>query len=463
MPVPEAGAVTEAACDLAWFYVVTAPDPKLALDYARQAAGPQQATEDPVVQRVLGAAELQARQTEAGLRRLRPLVGTDAYAARLVADYYFDSRRPGWDPNVAWDAIKEGVKAGRSGPAFRQLAALARAHGEDIPPAPDANEGHRIYETSKINDYLEMPRDPNRYISVRLRPAKSAFLPGEAIAVEAALANDSNYEVPVGDWGLVNPRLGLTVKVRGILDPFKNLPVLSWPVPRQLPPGSTYTARANLAVGTLGRLLAQRPLENFDLEVSAALDPVQRGTRIDSSVPNLNVPILSLTRRALVDLQDANDPNQVARACSTQLGRIVYDLQSGSLPARLQAARQTAGLLALHRSAELGRTTLPKPVAEALPRGVLLRMVVEALKDPSDVVRAELLAALQLVSLDGRIVAHLGPAVEDASPLVRMRLVELLGASGLPGQKTILDYLAKDRDEAVRLMVAAFSPPKGRG
>ena len=84
-------------------------------------------------------------------------------------------------------------------------------------------------------------------------------------------------------------------------------------------------------------------------------------------------------------------------------------------------------------------------------------MMVEMLKDPSDVVRAEMIASLGYVDLDKSIIQFLGgPLIEDPSPLVRMRLVELLGASGVPGQKTMVDYFAADGDNLVRLMASAF-------
>jgi HEAT repeat protein len=121
------------------------------------------------------------------------------------------------------------------------------------------------------------------------------------------------------------------------------------------------------------------------------------------------------------------------------------------------AARQVASLLAMVRHAELGQAPeLPKPLSAGLPKPVLLRIVVEILKDPSDVVRAEMLAAMGAVPLDDKIVVLFAPVIEDRSALVRFRVAELLGASGIKRQNTIVDYMAQDADEMVRLMASAF-------
>ena len=148
---------------------------------------------------------------------------------------------------------------------------------------------------------------------------------------------------------------------------------------------------------------------------------------------------------------------ELQQACRVLLGRLVYDIQKGELPARMEAARKLAALLALVRRAERGRiAALPKAMSSVFRRPVLLRMLVEVLKDPSDVIRAEMLAALNTVSLDERVVRLLAPAIEDPSPLVRFRMVELLCGPGQSKDEETIDLLARDADPLVRQMAAAF-------
>ena len=455
------GADAESAREMAWYYEQTVREPNLALFYAERAA--TDSNDDPLVQRLLGIAELRTGRVEEGIQRLKPLAKTDGFAALFLADYYYGNR----DPNFfrkGREVVLDGVSAGRSGPAYRRLKELADNKMITIPPPADANECLALYNgfNAESRQFLEMARKPEKFISVSVTPVRDAVAAGMPVEVSAVLKNTSAIDVPLGEWGLVAPRIGFGVNVPGVKEPFSRLPVASWPAPRYLAAGAAVAVRARLDVGTLEDFLAQRPLEDIVVGVASTLDPLQRGNRVAGLLSGVTVPFASVRRQALVDVAEANDPQKLAQAAGVLLQHVVYDLKNGDLPARMLAARRTASLLALQRRGDLGKAALPKPVAAALSRPVLLRIVVEALKDPSDVIRAEMIAALGAVALDDGMVSLLAPLVGDVSPLVRMRLAELLGASGLRGQTTILDHFAKDDpDEMVRKMASAFlSPPK---
>jgi len=174
----------------------------------------------------------------------------------------------------------------------------------------------------------------------------------------------------------------------------------------------------------------------------------------------------------------AGSPGDLSKRYASALNATARDLKEGKMPVRMRAARQIASLLAFAHDVE---TNKAGSFARGLDprRGVLLSMVKGALADPSDVVRAEMLAALcdlaearavpspkaasavgpRLLASD--VMPLLATAIEDPSPLVRFRLVELLGATQSPGYQTIVDYLLKDRNEMVVLMAAAFRPAEG--
>lgn len=440
--------------DLAWFYEHTVRRPADALTHARRADA--NAGDDPVVMRILGIAELLCDDPNEGVTRLAPLVRSDAYAAKFLAEYYYGK---GHDPNAAKAVLLEGVAAGRSGPAYRELAALAALRGVEIPPIPGAQEAQALVDQFDRR-YLEMARAPDKFVSIRLQPVKDRPRPGEPIEVTAVLANLSEVEIPLGDWGLFNPRMSLEVEtaVAGVKERFGNLPVVIWPAPRYLPVGGSLSVREALDVGTLGRFLDLCPLEAVSLTVIPMLDPIQRGNRFFTSEPNATVAPIVITREAITGPVESNSPADVANACHALLGHLVYDLKNGDLPARMRAAGQVASLLTQVRRIEQGRERrlLPTVVAEALSRPVLLRIVVELLGDPSDVVRAEMVSQLGGVPLDDKIVSLLAPVIEDRSPVVRLRLAELLGACGLPGQGPVLELLSRDRDDLVRAMALAM-------
>jgi len=81
----------------------------------------------------------------------------------------------------------------------------------------------------------------------------------------------------------------------------------------------------------------------------------------------------------------------------------------------------------------------------------------KALTDPSEVVRAEILTALQDARLDDAIIKLVLPAAQDTSPLVRFRAAELLGASRKLRQEEVMNALAKDSDKFVAMMAGLFA------
>ena len=138
------------------------------------------------------------------------------------------------------------------------------------------------------------------------------------------------------------------------------------------------------------------------------------------------------------------------------LVRITRDIKRGDLSQRMRAARQVAGLLALVRKVELGRAPLPEGLGGVVTKPMLLSMMRALLGDKAPVVRAEMAAALGRVEIGKHICQLLSGVMEDNSVLVRLRMVELFGASNTRGRRTIVDYFAQDKDELVRLMASAF-------
>ncbi|HAU39134.1 MAG TPA: hypothetical protein DCX07_15645, partial [Phycisphaerales bacterium] len=103
---------------------------------------------------------------------------------------------------------------------------------------------------------------------------------------------------------------------------------------------------------------------------------------------------------------------------------------------------------------------VPAPFARLVDKPVLLAMLKAALADRSPCVRAEALTALQDVSLDAGLLNLVATVVDDRSSLVRFRAAELLGATGSDDHKSVLDYLANDSDEMVRLIAKALLEAK---
>lgn len=437
--------------ELGWFYLIIKSQPALALIHAQKATN---RGEDADVQLTLGAAELLTGRSSQGKRRLRKLMNTDIYAAAFLAEHYFAVN----DKKSAREAIAAGAAGAHAGPAFRRLLAIARDKGVEIPPPKDTDEARKTFNDFD-REYLRMGLNPEKFLSVSIRPLAAGSDPGEPITIEAAMTNRGTVAVPVGDWGLVSPVMSLQVEIAGPPPTtFGNLPLIVFPAPRRLEPGQTITSTARLDVGALDRFLAARPLDELELTVSGIVDPVQRGREFSSAVPSLSPNPVHLTRRGLLSEIDRSSPEALRAGYQLALGRIVRKMNRGDLPARMLAARQVASLLAVVARAERREANLPPALAATVKKPVLLAMLRVLLADKSPVVRAETLTALGHMTIDRSILMLLGGLFDDPDPLVRMRAAELLGASKTPGRQTVLTHLSKDSDELVRRMANAFLP-----
>ncbi len=439
--------------ELAWFYLVTRRQPLNALKYAELAARFDAA--DPFTQRVLGIAEL-LNERPGGEDRLKKLMDTDLYAAAFLARHYFSQG----DRAAGTKAVQAGAKIGRGGPAFRMLSELAAKNGVEISPVPGSAEMKAAFakESPKI---LEMALAPEKFLAVTLAPARESFAPGEPIYVDARLANIGDVDVPLGVWGLLSPTISLEVRLaQDAKAAFVNLPLATWPAPRYLKPGQSVSTRIQLDVGRLERYLADHPLQDVSLIVTGMIDPIQRNTKFFSSVPTVAASPATVVRASLVEPFDASRDGAAQAAWNRALGIVVYYLRKGTLPQRMMAARQVGSLLAMARGQERGQIEVPSPFAKLVDKPVLLAMLKAALADRSPCVRAEALTALQGVSLDAGLLNLVAPAVDDRSSLVRFRAAELLGATGSDDHKSVLDYLANDSNEMVRLMAKALLEAK---
>ena len=461
MKAPTAAMSLSFATELAWFYQTTLPRPTAALEHARQAA--MLKPDSPLVQRILGVAELTSGRKEladVGLARLGKLLEKDLYAAVFLAEYYHAAR----DQASGKDAILAGAAHDHSGPAFRRLLAVAGKHKVAIPAPAHADEVRARIKTLD-RKVLALARSPKSAVEVTLRPVAGTVAVGEAVSVEATLTNRAATRLPLGDWGLFSPVLALQVSVAGgPTGTFANLPLATLPAPRYLEPGGSVRCTVRLDVGSLAAALAAHPLDDLTLTVSGVLDPVQEGRRFRSGVPSVIIQPVQIARPGLLGTFDRSSADVWRATYQRILGLIVRDIKHGSVSHRMRAVRQIGALLTLARRAELGKAKLPAQLAGVFQKPVLFAMLQAALRDESDVIRAEMIAAIGTVPMENDIVTLIsqGAGVQDPSGLVRFRLVELLGASGLRGQETIIDFLSQDRYDMVRMMAQAFQQQRPR-
>ena len=434
------------AAELAWFHLAFKPTPKVALAFAEEAAKAN--GDDPFVQRALGRAELAGGKTDAGVNRLKALAGKDPLAAVVLASHYATAG----DAETAAATLRKGTWEVRTGVGWRELAAAAAKHQLELAPLPAAQAARKVLKDLPAH-VLAMGQFPERFVRLSLSAVRAEVAPGEPVEVAVTVENTSAESVPLGQGGLFRPVVFLGLTIAGAAEAtFANLTPVSLPAPRFLRPGQKVTRTTSVDVGPAEAALLGAPLAELKLTVTGLLDPLQLSQKLFSSAPGIKIQPVVIRRKGLLD------PARGELAARYALGYIVRDLQQGDLATQVRAARQTGSLLAHVCAAEAERT------AAALPKGlekpVLLSMMQAFLRDRSSVVRSEMLAALHHVKLDDRVISLTGPCIEDASPLVRLRLIDLLAAKDTKGHQGLLEIFARDRDALVREMAKALTRKK---
>ncbi len=444
-----------AAAELAWLYLITGADIQQALDYARRASVLKPG--DPATVRAMAAAQLMSGRPsilDTGRARLQKLADKDVFAAALLAEYYYRVNRAKDGEKL----VLSGLSLSRSGQAARRLQALAKTHQITIP----MTEGGKDLETlaASIPETLqELAQAPEKFLSIKAICPKQVDA-GGGIVVTVELTSTYKGHLAIGLGGMIPATVSIDVNVAGReKGQFKDVVRLLLPVGRYLSGGQKVSVSGRIDVGKLRAFLASHPLDDLELTVSPRLvDPGAKTLGLHQTPPPALVAVSpgKIARISTLGKFDNLSTASWRNTYKHSLSLIMGDLKSPDLWVRIRAANQIASLLVLSDGIKSGKLSPPRELNGRIDRQVLALMVAEVLKNPSDIVRAEMLNGLGQVKLDAVIIRMLVGAIRDTSALVRFRLVELLGSSGLPGQEPIIKHFTKDKYDLVSDLAKAM-------
>jgi len=437
-----------AAAELAWLYLITGTDIQLALDYAKRAASLKPLAPESI--RALAAARVLSRKksiVDLGRTNLQKIADKDVFAAAFLAEHYFLVARPEDGKKL----VLSGLSLSRSGQAARRLTALARKHKITIPPAEGSKELQALAE-SLPKSLLALGLAPEESLNLKVLAPRQVDA-GNGIVVQVELSSTYDGRISAGMGGLIPATVSIDVTVEGRqTGKFKDVARLVLPIGRYLSGGKKVTASGRIDVGKLHTLLAAHPLDDLKLTVLPRLiDPGANtpGDQAPAPAPLATASPAVITRTSILGKFEKSTPAKWRSTYKHCLSLIVGDMKVNNLRVRMRAANQIASLLVLSDGIKSGKLRPPYQLAGQIDRDVLILMAAAMLKDRSDIVRSEMLSALGGVQLDGAIIRSFSSIIKDPSALVRFRLVELLGASGLSGQEPILKHFAKDKYDLV--------------
>ena len=442
-----------AAAELAWLYLIAGTDRQRALDYAKRAANLKPLA--PASIRAMAAARILSGKksvVDLGKAALQKIADKDVFAAAFLAEHYFLVGRPEDGKKM----VLSGISLSRSGQAARRLMALAKKHEITIPPAEGSKELQALAE-SLPESLLELGLAPEKFFHLKVLAPRQADA-GNGIVVRVELSSTYDGKISAGLGGFLPATVSIDVTVEGReKGKFKDVVRLLLPVGRYLASGKTVAVSGRIDVGKLHSFLLAHPLDDFELTVSPRLiDPGAR-TPGDQEPPPLTTAVPGvITRISILGKFEGSASDKWINTYKHCLSLIVGDMQSKDIRIRIRAANQIASLLVLSDGIKSNKLRPPSQLSGQIDREVLVLMAAEMLKDRSDVVRAEMLAALGGVRLDSAIIRSFSSVIKDRSALVRFRLVELLGASGLSGQEPILKHFTKDKYDLVSDLAKAM-------
>ena len=441
----------------AHYYLVIRDDPAAALaimgsDITGRAA------DDLSVQRIIGAAEIVSDdpdEASAGRARLGKIMDRDVYSTALVARYEWAK---GNNP-AARQAIALGLESPRTGPAYRMLKSVARAANiqvENLPGIVKVRQEIESFDGQILSAGMAM----GNFLSLTFQPTSEVVSYCEPIEIEVVLSNTGEIAFPlVGPGGgLIQPKVILSAEVKGrTIQKYENFIKVPLSAPLYLEPGQSISVKTRIDLGPMADYLNNNPFNDLKLTINGYIGHVEIDSddRIISAMSSLPARPAAIVRQGLFSTFGLDSKQDLAGTYQKALGYIVRDIQKGQLSQRQRAARQVGSLLAIARRPRRERYSVPRSVSAVIDELVLVRMLQEVLKDSSPLVRAEMLAALNGVSVNDVILRELGPAIEDPDPLVRFRLAEMIGLSGSSGRKALLTYFVQDGDEMVRQMARA--------
>ena len=395
---------------------------------------------------------------ETGRANLHKIADKDIFAAVFLAEYYYRVSRLKDGEKL----VLSGLAISRSGQAARRLNALAAKYKVVVPPAEGAKELAAVAKSIPVS-LKDVAMAPEKFLTLKAICPKQVDA-GGGIVVRAELSSTYDGPLALGLGGIVPATVSLDVTVKGRRSgQFTDCVRLLLPGGRYLLGGSKVSVSGRIDVGKLRAFLAAHPLDDLELTVSPRLVAPGAKTLGPHQTPSpalVTVESGKISRGSILGKFDKSSTDIWRNTYKHCLSLIMGDLKSGDLRIRMRGANQIASLLIVSDGLAARKIDTPKPLSGRIDRRVLTLMVAEALKNRSDIVRAEMLTALGQVKLNPSLIGALASVIADKSPLVRFRLVELLGASGQKGQEPIINHFTKDKYDLVADLAKALQKSK---
>ena len=408
---------------IAWFHVDAAPEPQRAMRFAKLALGFDSGNK--LARRALGWAHLLLGEIGQAVRVLQPLADQDQWAALGLAR----AQQAAGDEDAARKATRQAEELRPSGRAYAGAVELLRELGEEAAPKPDRAEVEKALDGFD-GRVLDFPKDPGAAIGFEVAIVNATAAYADSIVGRFTLTNRAAYPITLGADQMIDPHVAVTIRdaaQRG--ETFADYLTVSLASRLVLEPGQSIAIDHRLSTVPAQFMLDPRPQRRGEFELSFVLAPRVDG---EGNVVSALAGVEAVTQRVIRDRVDAS---------AAGLTRLYDRLRSGSELERLDAIEVAVALILERGEIVAGRSM--GYAATKVDVTWLQRVLLEALRDPTPVVRARALWAFTQLPLDETVTSIAAPLLADESWLVRMWAEDLFakkqGAVFLPVLKKFAD------------------------
>ncbi|NLX14549.1 MAG: hypothetical protein GXY44_12980 [Phycisphaerales bacterium] len=430
--------------EMAWFFAHYDAQPAVAERLARAVLAEQ--PDSPVAKRALGSALRQAGRDDDAIDLLKPLAGSDAWAAVELARVLDSQSRTG-EARAYLQAASTQPTTGEQRAALAEIMGGPTSASASAPMDSTTTENIRAALESFDAVAIDYPLYTSRYLQVSVRPAETDFLPGRPWWCDFELKNNGPFAITLGPGQMTDADLLCIVETVGDRRRTSGASLrISLNRKIRLAPGETIVHRQTIDIGTIRAGMIGTPRMDHQVSVAAVLSPIATGYENGWAVwkaglGGLELAPIRFRRRALGASRQALD---------TVLGVV----RSGSVADRIRAAEILAMLLAEQQHLAAGRLNYK---AARLDMPALQSAILGALRDREWSVRARVTESLRWFVLDEAGTRQAMELLNDEHWLVRGLAMRMLTDHFADKFLPVLErYAESDSDPWCREFAAAL-------
>ncbi len=386
---------------------------------------------DPGLVRLQGWQLLKAGNKAGAKAKLQTIAQSDPLAAAGMVLLAENTPAEQDRSNSEARAILSRSPAGLTGASLTEMFA---ARGVKLVPGPIADQ--LAVELTKFpRELLRILDEPSRFYSLRVEPVRSALQPGDPVLVKVSIMNVNDFDLTIGNNGVIHPDLWLDAQLRGANQQVLASEAFDRITKRLvLPARQSMSQVVRLDTAQLTLVLLGQPQKFFQISAMCMTNPISIGGQISNGPAGYRVQMTKLMERTAAPFQSPQIRQKLDQTFST--GKPTEKISALELVATYYNALSSVEDAQAKEAAG--------PFAEAIRR---------ATTDSDPTVRAWAMYVLSLLVGERDLPMVVRNMVQDPAWEARLLAPVLIELKGAPRQ--LIKQLEQDPDPLVQKLAIA--------